>query len=158
MATFDYATPIWADGDAVAATNVQTLGRLAATITNITMSVQSSAAAVLPSRSADSHDYTYGDLLFLQYYVFTHMALMDQDRQAALTANQLTLDHVLVHTAWLRQIADVMETMAHHVMAGRFAYPKIQTNDGEATAQDWANDLQFQASMAAQMASDIEAA
>ncbi|WP_347956230.1 hypothetical protein [Gordonia aichiensis] len=158
MATFDYATPIWADDDAVAATNVQTLGRLAATITDITMSLQSSAAAVLPARSADTHDYSYADLLFLQRYVFTHMALMDEERQSDLVRNKMPLDHVLVHTAWFRQIADVMATMAHHVAAGRFAYPKIQSNGVEATAQDWVHDLNFQASMAVQMASDIEAA
>lgn len=166
MATFDYATPLWAETDAEAAVNIQTLGRLAATITDITMSLQTSSAAVLPKRTAEGSDITYGDLLFLQRYLFTHMGFMNAKRMAELQTYGLTADHVFVHTGWLRQTAEVMETMAYQLSAGRFAHRKIvietpNPNGGppdrrEATAQDWVADLQFQAQMSVQMADDVD--
>lgn len=159
MATFDYATPKWVDEQASVAINIQTLGRLASTITNITMSVQTAAAAVLPKRSPTGVDYTYADLLFLQQYVFTHMSLMDYEARTDLSSNGLGGEHVLIHTGWLRQISDVMETMAHQVAAGRFPYPLIHIENGQAPgAQDWIRDLQYQASMSVQMADDMDAA
>lgn len=159
MATFDYATPIWADDTAHAVVNMQTLGRLASTITDITMSLQVSSAVVLPKQASDGVDYTYGDLLFLQRYVFSHMSLMDQRAREDLAAAGFGSEYVFVHTGWLRQIADVMLTMAHHVGAGRFATPRIQVQGQESpTPQDWINNMVFQAEVSVKMADDVDGA
>lgn len=155
MATFDYATPKWADGDAIAAANIQTLGRLAATLTDITMSLVSSSAAALPKRTAGGRDFSLGDLLFLSQYVFTHMSFMDADARADLAENEIGNEYVFVHAGWFRDVSEVMKTMAYQVTARHLAHPDVRANV-PFSAEDWIVELEFQADTALKMANTMD--
>lgn len=147
MTTFEYPTPDWVNEPAESAIEIESLGALSSTLTDVLASVMTAETGVLPRRSPDTVDYSLWELMFLERYAGTHMTLVNDDVRAQFAEAKISPWRVLVHTSWERTIADVFDTMAHNVRVGRMPYP--QAFQG---TEMWARHLEFFSQKAREMA------
>ncbi|MFC0313567.1 hypothetical protein ACFQNE_03115 [Gordonia phosphorivorans] len=151
MTTFDYPTPEWAAGRATAVIDIETIGAVGSTLSNVIASLMAARMQSLPPRSADATEASLWELMFLQQYPFVHMVLMTQEQRAEVALEGVEPWYVVAHSQWLREAAEVFENTIYQVEVRGLPFPA-----GFQTRDRWLNHLDYFAQSIVRMADYID--